>query len=50
MVERYQVAKAVILKTRNHVEKAMSRIEASRWLSFAGLLLRSAFIVALLFN
>lgn len=48
MVERYQVAKAVIL--RNEAEKAMSKIDASRWLSVSGLLLSSAFILALLFK
>jgi hypothetical protein len=34
----------------NEVEKAMSRIQASHWLSISGLVLSSGFILVLLFR
>lgn len=49
MVERHQVEKTVILKLPQGGETAMSRNQASRWLSVSGLLLSSGFILALLF-
>jgi hypothetical protein len=50
MVERDQVEKAVILKASQRGREAMSKIQASQWLSVSGLLLSIAFIVALLFK
>jgi hypothetical protein len=50
MVERDQVAKAIIRKPSLQMENTVSRIKGSQWLDVAGLLLSSAFILALVFK
>jgi hypothetical protein len=44
------MAKAVTKIFATRAEKAMSGIQASRWLGVSGLLLSSAFILALVFR